>query len=112
MAMLMNRRATVSRQRTAKMNTPGAKQLRPKRAESGWSPKCKKARTVKDFRVLSFSRMRLWQRRREGLLVLPIRRYGSPPPLCLWGEETEKGRLASATHTAEEEETCLPPQKQ
>jgi hypothetical protein len=69
MAMLMNRRATVSRQRTAK-------------------------------------------RRREGLLVLPIRRYGSPPPLCLWGEETEKGRLASAAHTAEEEETCLPPQKQ
>ena len=111
MAMLMNRRATVSRQYTAKMNTSCAKQPRPKRAESGWSPKCKKARTVKDFRVLSFSRMRLWRRGRGGLLVPPTRPHGSPPPLRLWGEETEKGRLASAAHTAEEEGICLPPQK-
>jgi hypothetical protein len=111
MAMLMNRRATVSRQCTAKMNTSCAKQPRPKRAESGWSPKCKKARTVKDFRALPFSRMKLWRRGRGGLLVPPTRPHGSPPPLRLWGEETKNGRLASADNTAEEE-TCLPPQKQ
>jgi hypothetical protein len=110
MAMLMNRRATVSRQCTAKMNTSCAKQPRPKRAESGWSPKCKKARTVKDFRALSFSRMRLWRKGRGGLLGPPMAAWLSSPA-ALGGEETKNGRLASADNTAEEE-ICLPPQKQ